>query len=98
MSRSRAAAAPWRTAGTVRGVLPLPAVMPSSGTRLVSAITNWIWLNGTRNSSAAAWLSSVRAPWPPSTLPVITVMVPSFPRCTRAAMLRAPPPPRPPRR
>ena len=35
---SRAAAAPCRTAGTVDGVERLPAVIPSSGTRAVSAI------------------------------------------------------------
>ena len=39
---SRAAAAPCRTAGTVLGVVRLPAVIPSSGTRAVSAITRRI--------------------------------------------------------
>ena len=64
MSSFRAVAAPRRTAGTVRGVVPLPAVMPSSGTRLVSARIICTRLTGTPSSSAAACGSSARAPWP----------------------------------
>jgi len=62
-----------------RELVPLPAVMPSSGTMPVSAINNWIRDTGTRNSSAAACVSSVRDPCPASTLPVMTVIDPSFP-------------------
>ena len=75
VNSSRAAAAPCRTAGTVLGVVRLPAVMPSSGTRAVSAITNRILSALTRSSSAAAWVNWARGPWPSSTLPVITVIV-----------------------
>src|SRR4051812_26816557 len=102
MSSSRAAAAPCRTAGIVRGDVPLPAVMPSSGTRSVSAMMSWMRYAGTRSSSAAAWVISAREPCPASTLPVMTVMIPSLPMCSRAARFLAPPPanpppPRPPR-
>ena len=41
-------------AGTVRGVEPLPAVMPSFGTRPVSAIITVMLSAATRSSSAAA--------------------------------------------
>ena len=68
----------------VAGVLRLPAVMPSSGTRSVSAMMRRIRSIGTRSSSAAAWVSSARAPWPPSTLPVSAVMVPSALEVQRA--------------
>ncbi len=82
---SRAVAAARRTAGTVEGVVRLPAVLPSSGTRAVSAITRRIRSTATRSSSAAACVSCAREPWPSSTLPVITVIVPSLLMWSRAA-------------
>ncbi len=91
-SSPRAAAQPWRIAGTVDGVERLPNVPPSSGTRPVSAMISRTRPAGTRSSSAAAWVSSARAPWPHSTLPVITVIVPSCPMWTRAASVRRPGP------
>ena len=81
-SNCRAAAAPWRTAGTVRGVVRLPAVVPSSGTRPVSPMISRIFSGATRSSSAAAWVSSAREPCPISTLPVMTVIAPSRSMCT----------------
>ena len=77
---SRAAAAPSRTAGTLEGVVRLPADMPSSGTWLVSAMSISIRSGATRSSSAAAWVSSARAPCPISIFPVNTVMRPSWAR------------------
>ena len=74
-----------RTLGSVRGVVPLPAVMPSSGTRSVSAMTSETWARGTPSSSAAACVISARAPWPHSTLPVRTVMAPSLAIWRRAS-------------
>ena len=81
---SRAVAAARRISGTSRGVVRLPAVMPSSGTRSVSAMTSLTRSTGTRSSSAAAWVSSARGPWPSSTFPLRAVIVPSSFRKSRA--------------
>ena len=68
--------------GTVLGVLPLPAVMPSSGARAVSAMISRMRAGSNRSSSAAAWVSSAREPCPASTLPVMTVIEPSRSMCS----------------
>ena len=78
------------------GVLWLPAVMPSSGTRPVSAMISTMRAGSTRSSSAAAWVISPREPCPVSTLPVITVMTPSRSMCSRAATFVGPRPKKPP--
>ena len=71
---ARAAAHALRTAGSVDGVVRLPAVMPSSGASAVSAMISRTCSAGTPSSSAAAWVICAREPWPPSTLPVMTVI------------------------
>jgi len=55
--QSISVAAPRRTAGTVEGVVRLPAVLPSSGTRAVSAMIRRIRSAVTCSSSAAACVS-----------------------------------------
>jgi hypothetical protein len=69
-SSSRAAAATRRSCGAIRGVVPLPKVPASNGTRSVSAITSRTASTGERSSSATTWLSDVRMFCPISTLPV----------------------------
>src|SRR5512139_3419093 len=69
---------------TLAGVVRLPAVMPSSGTRSVSAMTRRTCSTGTLSSSAAAWVSSARGPSPSSTFPLSAVIVPSSFRKIRA--------------
>src|SRR4030095_2688395 len=56
----------------------------SKGVNRVSVPTIVIWFIGTPNSSAAIWLNMVRAPWPTSVLPAMTITLPSASKRTSA--------------
>ena len=70
ISISRAVAAALRICGHMRGVVWLPKVPISKGVSAVSPITRRMEETGACSSSAAAWVSDVRAFCPTSTLPV----------------------------
>ena len=99
----RAAAAAVCRRGAICGVVMLPKVPMSKGTRSVSAITILMEETGARSSSATAWVKEVRMFCPTSVLPVKTVTVPSSPMWIQALISagrplrhRAPPRPRTP--
>ena len=66
----RAAAAALRSCGAIVGVVRLPKVPRSKGTRAVSPMTMRTDSGGRWSSSATAWASDVRMSCPTSTLPV----------------------------
>ena len=76
-SKSRAATAMLRSCGAMVGVVRLPKVPMSHGTRSVSPMIMVMESKGTRSSSATACASEVRMFWPTSTLPVKTFTWPS---------------------
>ena len=77
VSSRRTLAAAFRIAVPLSCIEWLPAVMPSSGVRAVSAVTSSIAAGETASSSAAIWIRAVRSPWPSSALPVKTVICPA---------------------
>ncbi len=70
------AAACW-TAGAQPGIDCEPAVVPSLGTMAVSPETILIRSMLTSSSSAQTCATAVRMPWPSSTLPTMSVTLPS---------------------